>query len=92
MKLIKYTLTAQGTIPEYVTDGGYLAVANGGVSPQDLDLIGVANDDAPQAGFVNKAALISYIESKGFEFKNPITKEVITVSTFVDTIWTKLPN
>lgn len=90
MKFIKYTLTAQGTIPEYVTDGGYLAVANGGASPQDLDLVGVATDDAPQTGFANKAALIAYIESKGFEFKNPITEDIITVSTFVDTFWEKL--
>jgi len=90
MKLIKYTLTPEGTIPEYVVDGGYLAVSNGGASPQDWDLVGVANDDAPQVGFANKAALIAYIESKGFEFKNPITEEIITVSTFVDTIWEKL--
>ena len=90
MKLIKYTLTAQGTIPEYVVEGGYLAVPNGGASPQDLDLIGIANNNAPQAGFANKAALIAYIESKGIEFKNPITEESITVSTFVDTLWAKL--
>jgi hypothetical protein len=50
MKMIKYTLNADGTIPDYVLDGGYLAVANASSSPQDLDLIGVATDDAPQAG------------------------------------------
>lgn len=50
MKLIKYTLTPEGTIPEYVVDGGYLAVANSGASPQDWDLVGVANDDAAQVG------------------------------------------
>ena len=90
MKLIKYTLTPQGTIPEYVTDGGYFAVANGGASPQDLDLVGVANDVAPQVGFANEAALLAYAQEKNFEFKDPITEEVIPLETVVSTIWSKL--
>jgi hypothetical protein len=90
MKLIKYTLNTDGTIPEYVTDGGYLAVANGGASPRDLDLIGVANDDASQTGFANEAALLAYAQSKNFEFKDPITEEIIPLETVVSSIWSKL--
>ena len=54
MKLIKYTLNTNGTVPDYVIDGGYFAVANGGVSPKDWDLVGVANDDSFQTGFANE--------------------------------------
>ena len=90
MKLIKYTLNSDGTIPSYVTDGGYLAVANANSSPQDLDLIGVANDDAPQEGFANEAALLSYVEEKNLEFKDPITEEIIPLETIVSSIWGKL--
>ena len=90
MKMIKYVLTAEGTIPEYVTDGGYLAVANANSSPQDLDLVGVANDDAPQEGFANEAALLSYAEANYLEFKNPITEEIIPLETVISSIWSKL--
>jgi hypothetical protein len=90
MKLIKYTLNANGTIPEYVTDGGYFAVLNDGTSPKDLTLVGVANDDAPQTGFVNEAALLTYAQEKNLEFKDPITEEVIPLETVVSSIWSKL--
>lgn len=90
MKLIVYTLNADGTIPEYVIDGGYLAWSNGGVWPQDFDMIGVATDDAEQTGFANKAALTAYIESKNFEFKDSRTNEITPVSTVVNDVWAKL--
>jgi hypothetical protein len=90
MKLIKYTLNTNGTIPEYVTDGGYFAVANDGASPRDLDLVGVANDDAPQTGFANEAALLAYAQEKNLTFKDPITEEVIPLETVVSSIWSKL--
>ena len=90
MKLIKYTLNTNGTIPEYVTNGGYLAVANGDASPRDWDLVGVANDDAPQTGFANEAALLAYCQSKNFVFTDPITEEIIPLETVVSSIWSKL--
>ena len=90
MKLIKYTLTAEGTVPSYVTDGGYFAVANTNSSPQDWDLVGVANDDAPQTGFANEAALLAYCQSKNFVFTDPITEEIIPLETVVSSIWSKL--
>lgn len=90
MKIIKYVLTPEGTIPEYVTDGGYLAWANGGTSPQDLDLVGVANDSATEDSFADEAALLAYAQSKNFEFKNPITEEIIPLETVISTLWSKL--
>lgn len=90
MKMIKYTLNADGTVPDYVLDGGYLAVANASSSPQDLDLIGVANDDAPQAGYANEAALLAYAEEKNLEFKDPITEEITPLETVISSMWSKL--
>lgn len=90
MKMIKYTLNSDGTVPSYVADGGYLAVANSNSSPQDLDLVGVANDDAPQEGFANEAALLSYAEAKNMEFKNPITDEITPLEDVISSIWSKL--
>jgi hypothetical protein len=90
MKLIKYTLNANGTIPEYVIDGGYFAVPNGGNSPKDFTLVGVANDDSLQTGFANEAALLAYAQEKNFVFKDPITEEVIPLETVILSIWSKL--
>lgn len=92
MKVIKYTLNADGTIPEYVTNGGYFPVANGGISPQDYDLIGMANDVAHQASFANEAALLTYIQENNFEFINPITEEITPSETVVSDTWSKLNN
>lgn len=90
MKLVKYTLNSDGTIPSYVVDGGYLAVTNANSSPQDLDLVGVASDDAPHEGFANEAALLSYAEANNFEFKDPVTQEITPLETVISSIWGKL--
>jgi len=90
MKLVIYNLNADGTIPEYITDGGYLATSNSNPSPQDLDLVGVAIDAAPQSGFANEVALLAYAQEKNFTFKDPITEEVIPLETVVSSIWSKL--
>ena len=90
MKLIIYTLTPNGTVPDYVIDGGYLACNNNNASPQDLDLIGIATDDAEQTGFTDQAELLEYVQSKNFQFKNPLTNETITQQTMVSYIWNKL--
>ena len=90
MKMIKYTLNSDGTIPDYVVDGGYLAKSNGNASPQDHDLIGVATDTAPQAGYANEAALLQYAEDNEFVFINPITEEVTPLEDVVSFIWSKL--
>ena len=65
-KIIKYNLTAGGTIPTYIDDGGYYPKANGGSSPQDWDLIGATVDGSSETGLgelANKAAIKSYLDS-----------------------------
>ena len=65
-KIIKYNLTAQGTIPTYIDDGGYYPKANGGNSPQDWDMIGATTDGSDETGLgelANKAAVKSYLDS-----------------------------
>ena len=90
MKLIKYTLNANGTIPEYVTDGGYFPVANSGTSPQDYNLVGVSTDVATEESFADEVALLAYLQENNFEFKNPITEEIIPSETVVSDMWSKL--
>jgi hypothetical protein len=90
MKMIKYVLTPEGTIPDYIVDGGYLAVANSGFWPQNLDLVGVANDSATETSFANQAALLAYAQEKNFEFKSTITNEITPLETVISSLWSKL--
>ena len=65
-KIIKYNLTAQGTIPGYIDDGGYYPKANGGSSPQDWDMIGATLDGSDETGLgelANEAAVKSYLDT-----------------------------
>ena len=65
-KIIKYNLTASGTIPNYIEDGGYYPKANGGASPQDWDLIGATLDGSDETGLgelANQAAVKSYLDT-----------------------------
>ena len=71
-KIIKYNLTAGGTIPTYIADGGYYAKANGGASPQDWDLIGATTDGSNETGLgelANKAAVKSYLDTYTSDWK-----------------------
>ena len=65
-KIIKYNLTAGGTIPTYIDDGGYYPKANSNASPQDWDLIGATVDGSSETALgelANKAAVKSYLDS-----------------------------
>jgi hypothetical protein len=90
MKIIKYTLNIDGTVPDYVIDGGYLAVSNNGISPQNLDLVGLAINEAPQSGFTSKLELLSYANEKNIVFKEILTEEIIPLERVVSNIWDKL--
>ena len=71
-KIIKYNLTAGGTIPTYVADGGYYPKANGGASPQDWDLIGATVDGSNETGLgelANEAAVKSYLDTYTSDWK-----------------------
>lgn len=90
MKLVIYTLNPDGTIPEYIIDGGHLPWSNNHPSPQDLDLVGVATDEAPQTGFVSEEDLLTYAQDKEFVFTDPKTNVMIPLQTIIANIWQKL--
>lgn len=60
MKIGIYTLTETGEVPNFVIKGGYLAVFNGNASPQDFDLVGLVDDDAPGINFPTWNDLLAY--------------------------------
>ena len=71
-KIIKYNLTAGGTIPTYIDDGGYYPKSNSNASPQDWDLIGATVDGSDETGLgalANKAAIKSYLDTYTSEWK-----------------------
>ena len=73
-KIIKYNLESNGTIPNYIADGGYYPKANGGSSPQDWDLIGATMDGSDETGLgelANKAAVKSYLDTYTSDWKQP---------------------
>ena len=72
-KIIKYNLTAQGTIPTYIDDGGYYPKANSNASPQDWDLIGATVDGSDETALgelANKAAIKSYLDTYTSSWKD----------------------
>ena len=65
-KIIKYNLTAGGTVPTYIDDGGYYPKANSNNSPQDWDMIGATVNGSSETGLgelANKAAVKSYLDT-----------------------------
>lgn len=70
MKVTTYTLNADGTIPDFVDNGGYFPDARVGDSPQDWTLVGVCTDDAPGAA-MTEAELVTYVEGFSPVFVNP---------------------
>ena len=65
-KIIKYTLNSDGTIPDYIADGGYYGKANGGSSPQDYDMIGATVDGSTQLGIgelTSEADVKTYLDT-----------------------------
>ena len=70
MKVTTYTLNADGTIPDFVDNGGYFPDARVGDSPQYWTLVGVCTDDAPGDG-MTEAELVTYVEAFSPVFINP---------------------
>ena len=72
-KIIKYNLTASGTIPAYIADGGYFPKANSNGSPQDWDMIGATVDGSSETGLgelADKAAIKTYLDSYTSDWKH----------------------
>ena len=90
MKLIKYTLTEEGTIPTYIVDGGHVAITNDRPWPQNYDLIGVAIDSASEVGFQDKEELATHLENNSAIFPDPFTGQTPSTESVVNWLWDKL--
>ena len=72
-KIIKYNLTAGGTIPTFIADGGYFPKANSNASPQDWDMIGATTNGSSEIGLgelADKAAIKTYLDSYTSDWKD----------------------
>lgn len=90
MKLVRYTLNADGTIPTFINDGGYFPISNELAAPQDLTFIGMTSDESKNADFLTEQELFDYVAPHGFYFENPITHEEIPLSKVIHEIWQKV--
>ena len=94
-KIIKYNLTAGGTILTFIADGGYYPKANSNASPQDWDLIGATANGSSETGLgelANAAAIKSYLDTYTSDWKetNDAGEEVdFNQTTAANGIWTK---
>ena len=94
-KIIKYNLTAAGTIPTYIEDGGYYPKANSNASPQDWDLIGATVDGSSETGLgalANAAAIKDYLDTYTSEWTQDDGsggQEAFNQTTAANMIWTK---
>jgi len=94
-KIIKYNLTADGTIPTYIEDGGYFPKANSNASPQDWDLIGATVDGSSETGLgelANAAAIKSYLDTYTSDWKQDDGsggEEAFNQTTAANGIWAK---
>ena len=94
-KLASYCLNSNGSVPDFVLDGGYYTVDSGLNSPQDNKIIGVTDDISTPLPencfevFENETELRTYLTSvlpqTQSEF-NPETNETTEVPTDFDGI------
>ena len=89
-KIVSYTLNLDGTVPDYIIDGGHLGWPNSKPFPQSLDLIGVATDQAPQPGFASEADLLSYAQIKGLSYLDTATDTISPLEEIISSVWAKL--
>lgn len=60
MQIATYVLNLDGTVPDFVIDGGYFAASSVAASPQDWTLVGVV-DDSVQSAFATVDDLTEYL-------------------------------
>ena len=95
-KIISYKLNTDGTVPDFVEDGGYLA-KNANDTP-NMVILGVSKDDANVSGavaeFANEASALTYVSTYLSDSTtiDPITNEerVFVVADAVTDLFAKL--
>ena len=95
-KIIKYNLTAGGTIPTHIADGGYFPKANSNASPRDWDMIGATVDGSSETGLgelANAAAIKSYLDTYTSEWTEGVDENgddvAFNQTTAANMIWAK---
>lgn len=95
-KVISYKLNEDGTIPDYVEDGGYLPKdAN---DTPNMVVLGIAKDGSDISGavaeFANEASAVAYVETylSDSTYISPITNEEVqfVVADAVSDLFAKL--
>lgn len=86
MKVTTYTLNADGTIPDFVINGGMFPKANGNDSPQDWTLVGIVTDEADGEHY-SLEDLISYVETYSPEFYDSLYNKSVSAAEFVTYWW-----
>jgi hypothetical protein len=79
MKLIRYILNEDGSVPDYVIDGGYFIKFNDGQSPQDYDLIGISETNTGLEEYTTKVSFENYVKS--------FTNESYIINSVDDTVY-----
>ena len=95
-KIISYKLNIDGTIPNYVADGGYLAKNSN--DTLNMVALGVSKDGADVSGavfeFATQASAVTYVETYLLDSTiiDPITNEekVFVVADAVADLFAKL--
>ena len=87
MRLVKYTLNADGTTPSYITDGGYFPIPNGGNAPQDYDMFGLT-DSSTKGKEVGSKTDFSVEIKNNFSDDNTQPAPFI-VNDHIDALWNK---
>lgn len=86
MKVTTYVLNSDGTIPDFVLNGGMFPKANENPSPQDWTLIGVVSDEAEGEPYTLET-LIAYVESYSPFFYDAFYDKKISAKDFVTYWW-----
>jgi hypothetical protein len=93
MNLIKYTLNNDGSVPDYIIDGGYFPKKNNKNTPYDYDLIGLSESNIGIENFTNKSKFEVYIKSfmpESYEIHGGYYYEHYYVQDEINNLWSKL--
>lgn len=90
MIIAKYVLNPDGTVPWFVSNGGYFPDIREGLSPQDWMLVGVVDPASGLTGFTDVDALTEYLISIGGNTWTDIDGEPIDIAAQSAHMWSLL--
>jgi len=87
MIIAKYVLNPDGTVPWFVTEGGYFPDTREGTSPQDWTLVGVVDPASMMTGFADVEELTAYLISIGGNTWTDTDGEPVDVAAQASHLW-----